>query len=93
MKIKILAKDIKSTSYYNYKNCAITKALRRAGLKNFFDVGDGIYNDETDECIINSNNKNYDKLVRKVLNMYDKVDIPVDFTVDLPLAKFRPKKK
>lgn len=96
MKIKILAKDFKNTSYFKCSDCAITRALHRAGLKNLEDEGQDICEVKTGNIVLDETNKNYKKLQERVLNMYayysykmnSDTEKPVDFEVDLPLAKY-----
>lgn len=44
--ITILAEDIRTSVYGNANDCAITRALQRAGLHGYVDHGLGIQNDK-----------------------------------------------
>lgn len=68
-KLEILASDILDTSYSNGKDCAITRALHRAGFKNLHDAGVEIV-DEYNRLIITDADKDYNALQEKVLGMY-----------------------
>lgn len=83
--LNILASDIKETDYYNSEDCAITRALSRAGRPDLQDVGRGI--EYKDLNIINRfvtdwSNPSYQDLVETVLLMYGYKN-PEDFTYTL----------
>ena len=67
--LEIKAKDFKPGGYFDYSTCPITKALKRAGFKEYEDSGIGI---ETKNGIFvtRSGDNDYDGLVAKVLGMF-----------------------
>lgn len=69
--IKILAKDIKQTEYASENHdCAITRALRRAGYK-MHDVGIGIMTDKGEKwVVIDDYSETYQDMRKKVAQMY-----------------------
>ena len=67
--LTILGEDIKTSEYINYKDCAITKALHRAGFPNYFDEGCDI-SDDKNNVIVSNNNQSYNDLSNKVQDMY-----------------------
>lgn len=71
IKLQILAKDILSSQYTDSSNCAITKALARAGYPEYEDAGTGICIEDTLDEVVNDSNETYRKLRDKVQNMYD----------------------
>ena len=66
--LTILANDILETNYLNSSDCAITRALKRAGL-NYEDSGIGITHVGSNEEV-SIDNSQYKNLVDKVLGMY-----------------------
>lgn len=94
--LEIKAEDIMSSSYMNCEDCAITRALHRAGYTNCKDTGLYI-EDENYNNIIGGGNKTYDVLVERVMGMYShknkreytngkgvvKPIKPIDFTHEL----------
>lgn len=64
--LKILAEDIRTTDFGRYEDCAISKAVERAGYKGFHHDGFHIENDEGKHLNLNS----IDDLSMKVLHMY-----------------------
>lgn len=68
--LSILAKDIENTRYTDYHRCAMTLALRRAGLP-MHEGGGGIYYDER---IWDKVCDTPPELERKVLSMYAFLD-------------------
>lgn len=72
IELNILAKDILENSYFEYKKCPITRALHRAGYTNMVDDG-GMCGkiDDTYIFISSHTNKDYEKLLEKVLGMYN----------------------
>ncbi len=69
IKAKILAEDIRNTNYFSIKDCAITRALNRAGYENWKDCGLVIKNGEGME-VVNESNEQYSRLSNKVIAMY-----------------------
>ncbi len=74
IKIKILAEDIRNTNYFSSKDCAITRALHRAGYPNLRDCGVSIMNDNDGSRSNIMNHGEYMKMTDKVINMYAFVD-------------------
>lgn len=68
--LEILASDIKETEYTNSKDCAITRALARAGYPELEDQGLVIANKDSWEYVIKRDNKKYAELSVKVADMY-----------------------
>ena len=66
--LKILAKDVQENDYLDFRKCAITRALHRAGLIDYFD-GNGLVNNNFKYVSVNK--KQYDKLTSKVMKMYN----------------------
>src|SRR5688572_3778022 len=64
--LNILAEDIKNSNYTDSRNCAITKALKRAGIK----AEDGGYELYHDNKITPKKIPNPPKLANKVARMY-----------------------
>ena len=99
-KIKILASDILETSYLNCDECAITRALHRAGFYDLQDIGVGISKKHERNFILDRKNLEYLNLSQRILSMYsykdneDYINLeskvvereePKDFEVELPL--------
>jgi len=81
VKLQILKKDIEETSYFNQSDCAITRALHRAG-----------YDDAKDEGLCISKNRSiwisgkvYSDLTEKVQYMYRRITEPEDFEIELEI--------
>lgn len=72
IKLQILASDILETYYHTSRDCAITRALQRAGL-NCKDSGVSIKTIDTRE-VINVDKTQYNNLAVKVMGMYSKKD-------------------
>lgn len=68
--LNILAKDIYETNYHNSKDCAITRALERAGI-DARDCGVCIRDNKTNDELINFSNDVYRNLAGKIVLMYD----------------------
>lgn len=68
--LTILASDIKSTYYGNARDCAITRALSRAGRPELTDCGQGINNTNLDVRFESYNIKGYNALRKHVLQSY-----------------------
>ena len=97
VKLKILAKDIKTTNYVHSNGCAITKALQLAGYLTLRDCGSHITSGN--KIVANDeDNEPYRKMSDKVIKMYkyctENFDVtnrygdpiePQDFTVELEL--------
>ena len=82
--LNILAKDIEETNYFNSDDCAITKALNRAGYEYLEHTGIDFLNKNKD---ISFNPENHTDLSWKVQDMYNKI-IPVEnFTFSLEFPK------
>ena len=69
IKLVILASDILESRYLDTSDCAITRALHRAGYHDYEDCGDGIYTDDLNQ-IVSDENESYKDLVSLVLGMY-----------------------
>jgi hypothetical protein len=67
LKIKILAEDIYENCYIDMHNCAMTRALQRAGIAGYDNVK---YIADTTGKIGNANITDY----RKMLSMYQYID-------------------
>jgi hypothetical protein len=68
--LNILASDILETDYHDSRDCAITRALARAGY-NYHDSGICIVdNDDSDKVIVGLSNNDYQILSERVLGMY-----------------------
>lgn len=67
--LEIKAVDIRYTLYLDASDCAITRALQRAGYKGYKDVGVSI-EDENGNNITSYGNESYIELCIKVLSMY-----------------------
>jgi hypothetical protein len=68
--LTILAQDILTTSYLNSHDCAITRALHRAGRTDLDDCGDIKHLPTNTYIVKTSQNESYFNLVNKVLGMY-----------------------
>lgn len=94
--LEIKAEDIMSSRYLICGDCAITRALHRAGYKDYRDSGIHII-DRNSKTIVAEGNRTYDALANKVIGMYSHKDgkeytngegvvepiEPVDFTHEL----------
>lgn len=81
--LKILASDILSTNYVDSQDCAITRALARAGRPDLQDDANQIIEKRTIECetendfilntkvVIRRDNEGYIKLEESVYGMYN----------------------
>ncbi len=69
IKLQILAEDILKSNYFNSDDCAITRALARAGYPEYSDIGNEISSDEG-EKIIGDENETYQSLIMKVQRLY-----------------------
>ena len=85
IQLDILAEDIKETQYANAKDCAITRALNRAGYPNLRDGGIIIKDMETGNTVIGYTNPDYAGLAGKVSYMYMGWLPTIDFSVTLDL--------
>lgn len=70
LKLRILAKDIRETNYNHSKDCAITRALERAGRPDLKDEGVDIVYKETREVFTDKENPSYLELSNKVVDLY-----------------------
>jgi len=70
IKLNILANDILETEYSNSRDCAITRALARAGFPNYEDCGTDIIDNDTEETVVTSHNETYWSLSVRVMKMY-----------------------
>lgn len=77
--LKILASDIKSTHYLDFQDCAITRALKRAGYEDFRDNGIEIGVGRTGAIDF----KNFHDLSSKVKRMYLNPETAEDFEFTL----------
>lgn len=95
--LEIKASDINETWYSDSKDCAITRALHRAGFPDLRDSGKYILNDE-DRKVTKPEDKDYYELGNRVIRMYHyninkkfpenpypTVEEPTDFSVTLTL--------
>lgn len=83
--LNILASDIETTKYIDNDDCAITRALARAGRSDLIDCGTDICYKrdrffEEERVFIAWGNPTYEELADKVCNMYKKELKPEDFT-------------
>jgi hypothetical protein len=82
--LNILALDIQTTGYLNARDCAITRALARAGRPDLIDEGVDIIKYSKDypkkERVTYYGNKDYFELSEKVHDMYYGMIVPEDFT-------------
>lgn len=84
--LKILASDIRNTQYANAKDCAITRALHRAGYPHLKDCGTDIFDTITNKEVISADDSiEYNNLMNRVINMYYMDEEPKDFQVTLEL--------
>lgn len=74
--LTILEEDIRTTDYTYSKDCAITRAMRRAGFPYGKDCGSYLIIDDY-TLIRRSENDSYKKLVERVTSMYAYVEMPV----------------
>ena len=79
VELQIKASDILGTSYFNFRNCAITRALQRAGLP-YIDAGTSIRFEGTDNDV-NINIEEHKELADKVSKLY-RLDIDNPMIVD-----------
>jgi len=82
IQITILAEDIRTTKYCNFEECAITKALHRAGIKKYEFGG------EIGRHILGKTIKTPNDLSDKVVSMYGYGNNPIepqDFRYDLEI--------
>lgn len=81
--LSILASDIENTDYMQSEDCAITRALARAGRSDLKDVGRGIIRCKDpnifNRYIINWDNPSYQELASRVILTYEDKN-PEDFT-------------
>jgi hypothetical protein len=91
IKLNFLKKDFKETNYTDVYDCAITRALQRAGI-DAIDVGIGITSSNTlnapgkRKMMSADSNTDYCELASKVQDMY--LSIPAEdfeYTLDLDL--------
>jgi len=80
--LKILKSDIDTTFYTDGWNCAITRALHRAGFPDWYDCGTYI-KDKNGNKIVTWNNSDYDKLCSTVIKMYQGSEPAVDFEITI----------
>jgi hypothetical protein len=86
--IKILAEDIRATSYSDPYDCAITRAIRRAGI-NGYDAVMIVATNVTNKVICGLNEEDYDLVLAMYAygdpEMYDSIE-PRDF--DMRIIKY-----
>ena len=81
--LNILASDINTTRYLNYRDCAITRALKRAGYPELIDTGIGIHT--RGRYVTKWPDASYKDMAEKVQKMYAH-KIPIeDFSITLNL--------
>lgn len=72
--LKILASDIRETDYMDTHDCAITRALARAGYPHLIDFADSIvekdFQHENKPTNVSINEEQYNKLYDVVCGMY-----------------------
>lgn len=89
IELQILKEDIMTTTYSDSTDCAITRALHRAGHSELHDSGENIRNRENEIVSISDNHELSDRVVK----MYKYVKYPSssisippeDFTFSLKL--------
>lgn len=100
IKLKFIATDFTETSYINADDCAITRALRRAGY-DMKDTGCTLASTTKDFAVSHHHIENIKPMLRKVERMYSYlrvafVDIPVEerikpkafqATIKIPLSR------
>jgi len=69
--LSIKAQDIFETKYTNGQDCAITRALDRAGYSNLVHGGTDICDRDTLEPIVDNRNSKYRDLCQRVWDMYE----------------------
>ena len=69
MKLLICIDDFKDGDYLDYKNCAISKALRRAGLP-YYDNGIGICTEDRKIILKKKDSKGYQEMSTRVKITY-----------------------
>ena len=93
VKLQILAKDIKESDFFHSDDCAITRALKRAGFPHLKDTGTGIEEKETGRRVAGMRTLGYNKLNSRVQHMYHGAGIitaseseePADFEMEIAL--------
>ena len=83
--LHILAEDIKTTSYLNGNDCAITKALHRAGHPELQHSGLFIIKDKEDSFDVVCNDDEHRTFTKKVQDMYNGRTEIKDFSATLNL--------
>jgi hypothetical protein len=78
--LNILASDIEETDYSNSDDCAITRALRRAGKLGWKDTGTEIQSETRAYIVELYKNKSFTTLSKRVVDMYYNDLKPEDFT-------------
>jgi hypothetical protein len=69
--LSIKAQDILTSNYTDARDCAITRALDRAGYSNLRHEGVDIVNAETREVVFDRRDKKFVELGNLVWDMYD----------------------
>lgn len=87
--ITILAEDIKTSDYMNTTDCAITRALERAGLHGCKDNGRGIESNQGYN-IVPHTLPAYKEMLSKVLGMYRTANKVKDTVSDEGLGRIPP---
>lgn len=98
--ITILAEDIYATDYEDIRDCAMTRALKRAGLEGYRDWGIGIV-DKAGRVVVPCTLPTYREMSDKVVSMYGHAGTlkdpenftfsptpltpPKDFSITLPI--------
>ena len=86
--LEFVAGDFDS-NYFDSTDCAITRALKRAGFPHLRDIGTGIFQFYTNTTAYDVDIDGYDEMLQTVMAMYDPnndSDIePAAFTVTLQI--------
>lgn len=72
--LEINAVDVITSKYLDATDCAITRALKRAGRPDLIDVGQGIRNEEWTKRFESYNIKGYKEMTKHVQGMYKAKD-------------------
>jgi hypothetical protein len=85
--LNILASDIKETDYLRASDCAITRALLRAGYPNLIDCGTEISKKKSKLIVDSYIPFNYNILANKVMEMYEDKGEIEDFTYEIEVPE------
>lgn len=88
--LQILKEDIETADFTDSEDCALTRAFRRAGHADWYDLAGSVHQHKGG-TVIGSDNEDYAVLYQKVAGMYKFVDPkgwdgefvatqPIDFT-------------